>query len=56
MTKGFAPIVASAKLKNIKTQHQPISMQELEGGLLSYLMIAQIQELTVLNLTYLKIF
>ncbi len=36
MTKGFAPVVASAKLKNIKTQHQPISMQELEGGLLNY--------------------
>ena len=36
MTKGFAPVVASAKLKTIKTQPQPISMQELEGGLLSY--------------------
>ncbi len=36
MTKGFAPVVASAKLKNIKTQHQPISMPELEGGLLNY--------------------
>ena len=36
MTKGFAAVVASAKLKNIKTQHQPISMQELEGGLLNY--------------------
>lgn len=36
MTKGFSPVVASAKLKNIKTQHQTISMQELEGGLLNY--------------------
>lgn len=36
MNKGFSPGVASAKLKNIKTQPQPISMPELEGGLLNY--------------------
>lgn len=36
MNKGFSPVVASAKLKTIKTQPQPISMQELEGGLLNY--------------------
>ncbi|MCT7961116.1 transposase family protein, partial [Laspinema sp. D1] len=36
MTKGFSPVVASAKLKTIKPQPQPISMEELEGGLLNY--------------------
>jgi hypothetical protein len=36
MTKGFSPVVASAKLKTTKTQPQPISRQELEGGFLNY--------------------
>ena len=36
MTKGFSPVVASDNLKTLKTQPQPISMQELEGGLLNY--------------------
>ncbi len=36
MNKGFSPVVANAKLKSQKTQPQPISMPELEGGLLNY--------------------
>ena len=35
MNKGFSPVVANAKLKTQKTQPQPISMPELEGGLLN---------------------
>ena len=36
MNKGFLAVVANAKLKTQKTQPQPISMPELEGGLLNY--------------------
>ncbi len=36
MTKGFSPVVGSAKLKPLKPQPQPIFMEELEGGLLNY--------------------
>jgi hypothetical protein len=36
MNKGFSPVVAPTKLKTPKKQPQPISMQELEGGLLNY--------------------
>ena len=35
MNKGFSPVVANAKLKTQETQPQPISMPELEGGLLN---------------------